>query len=198
MREPAPAQQRPAGQRISTRIWSDVGPVGSAISALSGRVTKTEPPKLFLALGRRASLLVGWLAFASRLMPRGGLPRRDTEIVILRVAGLTGCDYERTHHEKIGRRAGLTRDEIAAVVSGSAEGGSWSARERAILAAVDELDVDHDLRDATYDELARHLNDTEIVELLMLVGHYQMLAQLITTLRITPDEGRKATPSVEG
>jgi AhpD family alkylhydroperoxidase len=187
-----------ARQRVSTRIWSDVGPVGSAISALSGRVAKTEPPKLFLALGRRAGLLVGWLVFASRLMPRGGLPRRDTEIVILRVASLTGCDYERSHHETIGRSAGLSREEVTAAIDASAAGVTWSPREQAILAAVGELHDEHDLQDATYDELARHLSDTEIVELLMLVGHYQMLAQLITTLRITPDESRKAAAAVEG
>jgi AhpD family alkylhydroperoxidase len=179
---------RPATQRISTRIWSDVGVVGSAIAAASGRVTKTEPPKLFLALGRRSSLLVGWLVFASRLMPRGRLPRRDTEIVILRVARLTGCDYERAHHEKIGRRAGLSADEIARALHGPDEPGTWSPRELAILHAVGELHTDHDLSDSTYGELARHLAEPEIVELLMLVGHYQMLAQLVTTLRITPDE----------
>jgi AhpD family alkylhydroperoxidase len=179
---------RPASSRLPARIWSDVGVVGSTIAALSGRVTRTEPPKLFLALGRRPSLLIGWLGFASRLMPRGRLPRRDTEIVILRVARLTGCDYERTHHEKIGRRAGLSPEEIARALEGPDGSESWSPRELAIVRAVSELHTDHDLGDPTYDELSRHLDPAEIVELLMLVGHYQMLAQLITTLRISPDE----------
>jgi AhpD family alkylhydroperoxidase len=182
---------RPATSRLPARIWSDVGVIGSAIAALSGRVTKTEPPKLFLALGRRSSLLLGWLAFASRLMPRGRLPRRDTEIVILRVARLTGCDYERTHHEKIGRRAGLSADEIARALDGPDDSGTWSPRELAILRAVNALHADHDLSDSAYDELARHLDGPEIVEFLMLVGHYQMLAQLITTLRLAPDESNR-------
>ena len=41
-------------------------------------------------------------------MPGGKLPRADTELVILRVAHLTECDYEWDHHERIGRRAGLS------------------------------------------------------------------------------------------
>ena len=48
-----------------------------------------------------------WLGFARRLMPFGKLPRRDTELVILRVAHLRGCDYEWHHHVRLGKRAGV-------------------------------------------------------------------------------------------
>ncbi|MDI3405229.1 carboxymuconolactone decarboxylase family protein [Streptomyces cavernicola] len=39
------------------------------------------------------------MRFAARLMPRGTLPRRDTELIILRVSRLCDCAYEFTHHE---------------------------------------------------------------------------------------------------
>jgi AhpD family alkylhydroperoxidase len=167
-----------------------VGPIAATIGRLSGRVARTEPPKLFLAIGRRPALLVSWLVFASRLMPRGKLPRRDGELVILRVAHLTGCNYERTHHERLGRRAGLSREEIDRIGAGSSAAG-WSERDQVLLAAVEELDSARDLVDSSYADLASQLSEVEIVELLMLVGHYQMLAQVITTLRIPPDEVRR-------
>jgi alkylhydroperoxidase family enzyme len=43
-----------------------------------------------------------WLWFAGALMPGGRLPRDETELVILRVAHNTDCDYEWGHHERIG------------------------------------------------------------------------------------------------
>jgi AhpD family alkylhydroperoxidase len=178
-----------AGSAPAPRITpglSAVSGLSRVVGRLSGRVAHTEPPKLFLAIGRRPSLLVGWLLFAGRLMPGGALPRRETEIVILRVAHLTGCDYERRHHERIGRHAGLSPEQIEQVAGGSDARG-WSARERILLECVDELHERHDLGEASYSALSSHLTEGEIVEFLMLVGHYQMLAQLITTLRLPPD-----------
>jgi alkylhydroperoxidase family enzyme len=51
----------------------------------------TGPPTLFLTLGRHHPLFSGWLRFARRLIPGGVLPRRETELVLLRVAHLCAC-----------------------------------------------------------------------------------------------------------
>ena len=143
--------------RIAPGARADVGLLGWAISAVSGRVSGTTgPPNLFLTLGRHRPLFRGWLRFAGRLMPAGKLPRRETELVIIRVA--------------------LLRD--------------WTDRERAILATVDALHERRDLSDAEWEELRRHLDEREAIELLLLVGHYGMLATTITALRIEPDERR--------
>ena len=53
-----------------------------------------------------------WLWFAGMLMPRGKLPRKDTEIVILRVAHNCHCEYERRHHERIAQTVGLGADDV--------------------------------------------------------------------------------------
>ena len=141
---------------------------------------------MFLTLGRHRRLFRGWLRFAGRLMPGGKLPRRETELVILRVAHLRECAYEFEHHVRLGRRAGLTDTDIAHVQEGSdAEG--WSAREQAILAAVDQLNRDGDIDDESWSALRQHLDERECVELIMLAGHYDMLATFIGTLRIEPD-----------
>ena len=182
----------PGGEpRIAPGTRHDVGAVNWAISALAGRVGGTAPPNLFLTLGRRRKLLRGWLRFAGRLMPGGSLPRRETELVILRVAHLRACSYEFEHHRHLGRRAGVTDAEVDRVVIGPTAPG-WTEREGAVLTAVDELHQHQDLGDATWHELGRHLDEAEIVELLLLVGHYEMLATTIATLRIQPDARRRA------
>ena len=44
------------------------------------------------------------------------------------------------------------------------------------------------LSDATWDELRPLYSDRELIELCMLVGHYEMLAMTLNTLRVQPDE----------
>ena len=174
-----PPRITPGGPReVGLRTW--------ALSRAAGRVTGTTPPNLFLTLGRHPKLFRGWLRFAGRLMPRGMLPRRDTELVILRVAHLASCEYEFEHHVRLGRRAGLGDAEIARVVEGPGAEG-WSERERVLLATVDSLHRVRNLDDAAWDALRRHLDEREAIELLLLAGHYEMLATTLNTLRIEPD-----------
>jgi AhpD family alkylhydroperoxidase len=175
--------------RIAAGGRRDAGLFAWGFAQLAGRVTRTNPPNLFLTMGRAPRLFRGWLRFAGRLMPGGTLPRRDTELIILRVAHLRGCAYEFEHHRRLAARAGVTASDVARVqVGASAEG--WTARERVLLGAVDELHERHDLDDATWAALRGQLDEARCVEFLLLVGHYEMLATFITTLRIEPDRPR--------
>jgi alkylhydroperoxidase family enzyme len=153
---------------------------------IAQRVTKSDhPPNLFATLGKHPGLFWGWLRFAQKLMPRGKLPRRDTELVILRVAHLRTATYEWTHHVKLGKQAGLTDADIDRIQAEGLEG--WDERERTLLTAVDELHTTGDLTDATFGAVHRTLGDKLTIELVMLVGHYEMLATFLNTLRIQPD-----------
>lgn len=175
--------------RIAPGARADVGWLAYTVAWLSGRVTGTTPPNLFLTLGRHRPLFRGWLHFAGRLMPGGTLPRRDTELVILRVAQLTGCRYELEHHRRLGRRAGITEADMARLAEGADVTG-WTGRERVLLAAVDELHERRDLSDAAWSGVRDHLDERAAIELVLLVTHYEMLATTIDVLRIQPDRPR--------
>ena len=175
--------------RIAPGTRRDVGIATWTFARISGRVTGTTPPNLFLTLGRHRRLFRGWLHFAGRLMPGGRLPRRDSELVILRVAHLAGCRYEQAHHARLARRAGLSPVEVARVTDGP--GAGWGPRDDLLLRAVDELHHERDLTDDTWDHLRRHLDEATAVELVMLVSHYEMLATTIATLRIPLDRPRR-------
>lgn len=175
--------------RVAPGERADVGVLTWVMSHLAGLAQRSGPPNLFLTLGRQRPLFRGWLRFAGRLMPFGKLPRRDTELVILRVAHLRQCRYEFDHHVRLGRRAGVTAADVERVVEGPTADG-WDERERALLHAVDELVHDHDLDDRRWNALRPHLDDARAVELVLLVGHYEMLATAISALRIQPDPPR--------
>ncbi|MFW6690845.1 carboxymuconolactone decarboxylase family protein [Streptomyces sp. MAR4 CNX-425] len=175
--------------RIAPGRRRDVGLATWLLSRAAGRVAGTRPPALFLVLGRHRRLFRGWLRFAGRLMPRGTLPRRETELVILRVAHLRDCRYEFEHHRRLGRRAGVTPADVERVARGPGAAG-WTDRERTLLAAVDALHHDRDLDDAGWRELRTHLDEKAAIELLLLAGHYEMLATAIAALRLRPDPPR--------
>ena len=172
--------------RIAPGSRREVGLFAYGFARIAGIVTRTNPPNLFLTMGRAPKLFRGWLRFAGRLMPGGTLPHRDTELVILRVAHLRGCDYEFEHHVRLGKRAGVGRTEVAQILVGPSSPG-WTERERVILTAVDELNATQDLSDETWSALREHLDEKRTIELLLLVGHYEMLATFLTTVRVRPD-----------
>jgi AhpD family alkylhydroperoxidase len=179
--------------RIAPGTRAETGTVNALIARAIGIGGGTVgPPALFTTLGRHRRLFRPWLRFASRLMPGGKLPRRDAELVILRVSVLCDCPYEWAHHERIALRFGLTRADVERV-RGGAEPGGWSERQQAILRAVDELHKTRTLADASWEALrAVGLSQTDLIELPMLVGHYEMLAMTLNALRVPPDRFRRA------
>lgn len=179
--------------RIGPGGRREIGLLATGFAAVAGRVTGTGPPAIFTTLARARRTYWGWLGFAAGLMPFGRLPRRESEMVILRVAHLRGSEYEWTHHRELGRRAGLSTAQIEDLSRPVPAG--WTPRETAMLNAVDELVADRDLGEEPFAALREHLDEAEVVELLLLTGHYDMLATTLGVLRVPPDAPRGAAPS---
>lgn len=179
-----------AQPRIAPGTRREIGVLNALIARAIGLATGTGPPGVFTTLARHRRLFRRWLRFAGALMPGGRLPRRDTELLILRVAHLCDCDYEWRHHERIGKRAGLDREAIARV-RGGADAEVWTERQALLLGAADELHADRRISDGTWASLAALLDDEELIELCLLVGHYEMLAMTLNSLGVEPDIQRR-------
>lgn len=169
--------------RIAPGTRRDLGWVNYGIAKASGVVSRSEPLNIFTTLGRHRGLFRRWLFFASGLMPGGLISRRDTELVILRVAHNTACEYEAAHHRKLGRKAGLSEAEIERVADGPAAGG-WTPRQRLLLRAADELHRDGVIGDALWDELRGEFDERHLIELCLLIGHYEMVAMTLKSLGV--------------
>lgn len=159
---------------------------GDVVARAASVVTRTEPPAIFTELGRHPRLFRSWLQFAGTLLLRGELPRRDTELVILRTA--VNCDsrYEWVQHVSLAGRAGLSDDEITAAARSTID-GPFTWKQRLLLAATDELHRDRRISPITYRRLEHVLSDRQLLELCMLVGHYEMLAMTINTRGLVPE-----------
>lgn len=123
-----------------------------------------------------------------QLLGRGALPPRDRELAVLRIAWLCQAPYEWGEHVLIAKKVGLTGDAIERITHGSAAPG-WTARERAILAATEELHAGAMIADATWAVLAAHLTEAQLIELPVLIGQYQTVAYYQNALRLRLHEG---------
>lgn len=162
------------------------------VDALGRAAGTTGRPNLFATLARHRRLFRGWLYFAGTLMPGGTLRRADTEIVILRVAQNCGCEYEWRHHRRLARKAGLEPSDVDRVRQGPDAPG-WTPRASLLLRCADSIHERRDVPDDLWAALSAEFSPTELIELVILVGHYEMLATTINTLRIAPDEFPRAS-----
>jgi AhpD family alkylhydroperoxidase len=172
--------------RIAPGNRRQIGPLNAAIAWVLGRATGGKPPHIFTTLARHRGLFRRWLWFAGGLMPGGKLPRRDSELVILRVAHNTECAYEWGHHERLGQKAGLSVEEVERVRSGLDAPG-WTPRQQLLLRAADEMHSAGQIGDELWSGLAAELDDRLLIELCLLIGHYEMLAMTLNTLRVQPE-----------
>jgi alkylhydroperoxidase family enzyme len=121
-------------------------------------------------------------------MAYGGVLLRDLEVdpvvreqAILRVAALTpGAEYEWVQHEAIGRAVGMTDAQVEACRSGDPDD--------LVLRFTDEVVRDASPSDATFAAMAERFSPREIIELILVIGQYMMLARLMATAQIDPDE----------
>ena len=179
------------GSKVRIRPGSrrEIGLVNAAIVRVLGLATGGRPPNIFTTLARHRGLFRRWLWFAGALMPGGKLPRIDSELVILRVAHNAGSEYEWGHHERLGQKAGLSAEEVARVRDGAAAPG-WSQRQALLLRAADQMHTGGRIGDELWAQLAAELDQVRLIELCMLIGHYEMLAMTLNTLRVEPERPR--------
>jgi AhpD family alkylhydroperoxidase len=123
----------------------------------------------------------GHLLFASTLSPR------VRELLVLRVAALRGCEYEWAQHVILGRDAGITAAEIDQLAVGPRAGG-WQPLDRALISAVDELVADAKVTDDTWDTLAGHFDDRQLMDLVFTVGAYDLLAMAFRSFGVELDD----------
>ena len=139
--------------------------------------TLGKHPKIFEAFGRLGGFLLSGK----------GLPARERELVILRTGWRSGSIYEWGQHVVIGKREGVTDEEITRLRTPGLEG--WSDEDRPFIAFADELCQTNDVTDATWAPLAARLNEEQLIELVMLGGFYRMVAGALNALGIEREPG---------
>ena len=148
----------------------------------------TPIPEVSLITLRHPGMFRCQMAMGIELAGRGTIPGRERELAVLRLAWLAGAAFEWSEHVDIGKKFGVTQEEIDRIKHGSSAPG-WSEHEAAVLAAVEDCLADQCISDATWDTLAKTYDERQLLELPMLIGSYLMTAFQQNSLRVPPKAG---------
>jgi 4-carboxymuconolactone decarboxylase len=119
---------------------------------------------------------------------KSSLTPRAREIAILELAVLRASAFEWYAHERVGRAAGLSDAELAALREG-APAPTFSPDEARVRAAVQLLVRERDLDDEQFTVISAALGERGLMDLIALVGYYELLALSLRVWRTPLPEG---------
>jgi alkylhydroperoxidase family enzyme len=185
MRLPVPRLRAIPPEEWSGEAKDALAPVesGGAFPALN----------IFRTLANYPKLAKRWMVFANHVLAKNSLPPREREILILRIGWLCSAEYEWAQHVLIGKREGLSDDEIRRIGLGPDAPG-WSELDGALLRATDELHNDAFIADPTWRTLAKHLSEQQLMDVVFTVGNYNLVSMALNTLGVQLDPGLKGFP----
>ncbi|KKC05622.1 carboxymuconolactone decarboxylase family protein [Mycobacterium nebraskense] len=179
--------------RIPSGRFRELGPINWVLAKAAARTVRAPEMHLFTTLGQHRLLFLAWSVYSGRVL-RGRLPAIDTELVILRVAHVRGCEYELQHHRRMAAKQGLDADLQAAIFAWPERldrvEGRLTVRQQALLTATDEFVKDRTIGDATWRRLAEHLDRRQLIEFCLLASQYDGLAATMAALDIPLDNPR--------
>jgi alkylhydroperoxidase family enzyme len=141
-----------------------------------------ETLNLHRAVARSPNSLRNFLRLGNSLLMYGQLAPNLRELSILRIAQLTGADYEWAHHVPIAKQAGVSQAQMQALADwrGATE---FNATERAVLDYV-EAATNCGVTDPIFEAVRSHLSEEEVTELTLVCGYWDMVACILLALKI--------------
>jgi len=128
---------------------------------------------IFLARSRLSNALFTQIKLDPRLR----------EIAILRTAKDCHSVYEWTQHVPAAKHVGVTEEQIAALENWQ-NAGCFNELERFVLQLTDEVNASVKGRRETLEGLKKHLSTGEIIELLIIIGHWRQTASILETTEV--------------
>lgn len=127
-----------------------------------------------------------WLRFGAALLSELELDPRLRELAILEVARLSASAYGWGQHAVIAQALGVEHEKLRAIEQG--EDGALTGSERVVVAFTRE--VVHHVRagEACLQEALEILSVRELIELLLVIGHYMGIARITETAGIELDD----------
>jgi 4-carboxymuconolactone decarboxylase len=145
------------------------------------------PPNLYRCLANHPRLVAAWSDFSRALRHDTRTPRALRELVILRGAQLMRSEYEWAQHLKMARGAGVSEDKIREL-SLWKDSDLFDAREKAALLLAEAV-TNGRVSDEVYQEVTRHFDQHDYVELSITAAFYAMVGRMLDAMgvQLEPD-----------
>lgn len=144
---------------------------------------------VYKALLHNPALAESWFQHINAVRWGTELGGRLREILIIRVAHLTGCAYIlRQHAAGLAEAEGLPQGQCDALANWR-ETPHFTAPERAALAFADAMTERIEVPDGVFAPLGEHFSERQILELAVLIASYNMHARVLRALEVDLEPG---------
>jgi len=130
-----------------------------------------------------------FMRLGNSLMTQAKLDARLRELAILRIAALCKSEYEWYQHERLGKKAGIPKEQIKAVQEDICS-DVFNSREQAVLRYTEEVTLNVKSSEAAFEAVAAFLSHRELAELTLTIGFYNLVARFLenTEVQIETEE----------
>jgi alkylhydroperoxidase family enzyme len=180
----APTKSTPRISPVEEKDWTPVQ--RELLTPL--RTENGQVLNLYKTLVRYPELFSPRLEFGRYIQRESSLPARDRELLICRIAWLSGGEYEWTAHSRIAIQNGWSAQEVERIAKGPDAPG-WDAFNQALLRAADELFRNIFISDETWKTLQSRYTTQQMMDAVMTVGGYHILAMALNTFGVPVDSG---------
>ena len=123
------------------------------------------------------------LVFGQSILTKQELDDHLRELAILRVAHLTGANYEWTQHVPLAKETGVTDAQVEALPQG-ADSDAFNEVEKNVIRFTDEVTQDVKASAETFAALEKDLGPRQMVELTLAIGFYGMVARVMESFEV--------------
>ncbi|MHB1785026.1 MAG: carboxymuconolactone decarboxylase family protein [Acidimicrobiales bacterium] len=143
---------------------------------------------IFRLLLRRPRLAKGTAELLLSLLFGAELDAGLRELIIMRVAWVSGSDYEWAQHWRIATDLGVTEADLVGVRDWRVH-GAFGPEQIAVLRAVDEVSADGSVSPEAVADLVRLLGEEAALEAVTAIGAWSMISIVLRSLEVPLEAG---------
>jgi AhpD family alkylhydroperoxidase len=140
---------------------------------------------LFSMLANAPAMVAPTLRLGGAILTAGELDPKLRELAILRVAHVTGTEYEWVQHVPIARAVGVPDEQVTAVERD--DFSAFEPRDALALRIVDAALREDRVPAELVADGAEALGSAQLLELLILAGYYAMLGNVMRAVELDVD-----------
>jgi alkylhydroperoxidase family enzyme len=150
------------------------------------------PIALFRTMAKNPAMTAAMREWGGYCLSRRlSVDMRTRELIIDRVTGRCGCEYEfGVHAAHYADRVGLSADQLRSLAFGDADDPCWTEpRERLVIRLVDQLHDTATVNQPLWGELSASFSESQVLDMLMLAGWYHAISFLARAADLPLEEG---------
>jgi alkylhydroperoxidase family enzyme len=151
----------------------------SGITGLRGSVLN-----LYKAVANQPPALEAFMHMSRYVRDDSSLPPHLRELAILATAYALDVEYEKYHHVRAGRQAGISEEQLAAFPAWRDRLDLFDERERAVLSFADQVARRREVDRDTFEAARSLFSESGVVDLTVTVGWYHLCAAVVGALQI--------------